>query len=196
MYPRRIGDNDALKALCKHHKRIKFHLSAETISELKNVVQTNTTFKPLGLWYGIGCAWIDFIINGLGEDPCCFIYQVITNDDHIKKISSMQEMTSFSHETIDGQKIKRKYIPFAEIDWSVVARKYNGIEIDVTKDQWYHSSHKSLNEWFATWDIPSGVIWKFADVILWPVFYKRKDIWYQLNDIKSHVKYEFTRRKK
>uniref|UniRef100_A0A6C0CCZ6 Uncharacterized protein n=1 Tax=viral metagenome TaxID=1070528 RepID=A0A6C0CCZ6_9ZZZZ len=227
IFNKKIGNNDDLQALCEQYKNIKFHISSKSIRKLKTVKQNNIIFKPNGLWFGIGCVWFDFLINDMGHDPCCYIYQVIINDN-VKKIKSVEEMYDFGNEIINGNNVRvyidmktRKDDPNFDFDsgnekflelkknnntrshvdmafnvnifWGLVAQKYNGIEIDVTTNEWYKDG-RLHNQWFMTWDIPSGTIWKFDNIIVKLIFHKKNDIWYQVNDIIQNVKYEFTKK--
>uniref|UniRef100_A0A6C0C5U4 Uncharacterized protein n=1 Tax=viral metagenome TaxID=1070528 RepID=A0A6C0C5U4_9ZZZZ len=188
---KKIGDNNDLKVLCERYKNTRFHISSDPIRKLRNVKQKKIIWFPNGLWFGIGCAWLDFMINELEKDPCYYIYQVIANNE-MKKIKSMEEMTKFDDEIIDGHKVQKDEW---KIDWKTVAKKYDGIEIDVTKDKFYEdSNYYSQNQWFWTWDIPSGAIWKFNDVIIRLIFQKKDNIWYQVNDVIPYVRYQFTKK--
>jgi len=166
-------------------------------------------------------------MNEMERDPCCYIYQVITNDK-IKKIKSVKEMYDFGNEVIDGANVRvyfdaatqklidnfdfdfenKKFLELKTRDrrshidmmfnvhiyWDLVSKKYDGIEIDVTRKEWYEDDKYRLqNQWFMTWDIPSGTIWKFDNTIVKLIFQKKHDIWYQVNDIIPNVRYEFTK---
>jgi len=104
-FNKKIGDNDDLKELCDQYKNTKFHISSKSIRKLKDIEQKNIIWKPNGLWFGIGCVWFDFLMNEMERDPCCYIYQVITNNK-IKKIKSVEEMYKFGNEVIDGKNVR------------------------------------------------------------------------------------------
>jgi hypothetical protein len=194
-YRKRIGDNDDLIKKCDKYKNIKFHLSKEKITELvdsDNINNELAWFKPRGLYFGFGCPWIDFVIDGLGKDPCCYIYQIIINDDKIKYINTIDQLTDFGNEIINDQPIRLFFDDMKKswINWILVSQKYNGIGINITQKTWF-DNYRMQNDWFYAWDIPSGAIWKLHNVTIKLIFHKYENVWYQVNDIIRNAKYKF-----
>jgi hypothetical protein len=103
------------------------------------------TFKPNGLWYGIGSSWIDWVRREMPEWEKEDAYLLELDKSNMIVISNYEELLNFHKEF----KSENGYI-----DWSVVASKYDGIEIapHIREARW------KIN-WYSTWDVASGCIW-------------------------------------
>jgi hypothetical protein len=102
--------------------------------------------KPVGLWYTLSSAWIDWMRS---EQPSWledvnYIYEIKPNYDRILRITSLQELRSFGEE----------YDAYGYgIDWPTVAVQWDGIEINPHQ-------HGYTEEWYRSWDIASGCVWR------------------------------------
>lgn len=118
--------------------------------------------KPLGLWYGFGNNWLNFLIDGLffgirEWDRCWFDSKVkqITHiyklkvDSSIYKINDSKSLSFF--EKLYADKYKEN------INWLKVAKTYSGIEIKLPKFEIDGILDDSYWAW--GWDINSGCIW-------------------------------------
>jgi len=114
-------------------------------------------FKPDGLWYSIGDAWIDWCLGeqfgGIGK----YIYEIELNPKaNMLFLDTPEKVFEFSekYRRTDGI-----YALFnsVNIDWQKVSQDYDGIEIN----PYFHElifSHDLI--WYYGWDVPSGCLWR------------------------------------
>ena len=105
--------------------------------------------KPIGLWYGIGSSWVDWIRYNQPSWEKDFIHMVNVDLSKMKVIRNSTQLIEFHNEYF----IKDEY-GTNTIDWSKVAQKYSGIEIAPSIVKYY-----SELDWYYGWDVSSGCIW-------------------------------------
>ena len=105
--------------------------------------------KPSGLWYACGDAWLRWADEDDGREwdgviPL-FTYEVDIDKSRIMTITTSLQMRQFhSAYGVRGRK---------EIDWRVVARVCDGIQICPVQDDF-------RDGWYWGWDVASGCVWR------------------------------------
>lgn len=109
-------------------------------------------YKPNGLWYGIGTAWIDYTRDTFPHREQEHMFKIDVDESQMKIIRTLEEMAAFDEE----YGVQHERIPhYRFIDYVRVARDYGGIEIAPYIDGAYGKFM-----WYNSWDIPSGCIWR------------------------------------
>jgi len=114
----------------------------------------NVHFKPKGLWYGCGSAWLNWI---LGEQPDWikeYLYEVKVGA--VLKISTFEKLMEFTQEYKSSNPRLSGIENSLYIDWIKVSQKYPGIEIC----PYIHEARRNdRTEWYYPWDVASGCVW-------------------------------------
>jgi len=119
----------------------------------KNLDLDIPTTKPIGLWYGIGSSWIDWVRNEMPNLERDNLFLLDIDSSRIKTISNDEELLEFNdkYKWNDSSRYDLRLI-----DWTKVAKDYDGIEI-------VPYLHKMRLErsvfWYYGWDVASGCIW-------------------------------------
>ncbi len=118
------------------------------------------SFKPKGLWYGIGIKWIEWVRTVMREWEHDNVFELKINQKKIKKITNFDELIKFSEEynyVADDEFSKLYQDPdnYRRIDWPKVAETYSGIEISP-----YIGAARMSVHWYYPWDVASGCIWE------------------------------------
>lgn len=111
-------------------------------------------FKPKGLWYACGDAWLDWLDSGMPEwkENTTHIYELKLGVG-VLYLKSAAEVEEFAARYAKGRFPGDRS---AYIDWPTVARRYTGIEI--CPYQW-ELRMKAGFMWYYGWDVASGCIW-------------------------------------
>lgn len=109
-------------------------------------------YKPNGLWYGIGTAWIDYTRDTFPYREQEHMFKIDVDESQMKIIRTLEEMAAFDEE-YGVQHDRIHYNRF--IDYVRVARDYGGIEIAP-----YINDAYGKFMWYNSWDVPSGCIWR------------------------------------
>jgi hypothetical protein len=164
------------------------HFSRSEITTLNFVEQTNTYFKPRGLWYSTDDNWMIFYVKNISKiNDCQYMYKLklhYTSFDHPdkNKILKLEDESSFDSFTLKYGTISVNELGwiFILINWPDVAKDYGGIEvipliksrmdttnIKVTKK--YNKKFKFIKKtdkkssyllfWQKSLDVPSGCVW-------------------------------------
>ena len=85
--------------------------------------------KPVGLWYGIGNAWMDWVRSETDWEKTRYKrhFEVVVDESRLlmlKGVSGAERFQKTYTQKIDG------YETLRSIDWSLIAQKYDGMEID------------------------------------------------------------------
>lgn len=109
-------------------------------------------YKPNGLWYGIGTAWIDYTRDTFPHREQEHMFKIDVDESQMKIIRTLDEMAAFDEE----YGVPHKRAPhYRFIDYVRVAKDYGGIEIAPYIDGAYGNFM-----WYNSWDVPSGCIWR------------------------------------
>lgn len=109
-------------------------------------------YKPNGLWYGIGTAWIDYTRDTFPHREQEYMFKIDVDESKMKIIRTIDEMAAFDEE----YGVQHERIPhYRFIDYVRVARDYGGIEIAP-----YINGAYGKFMWYNSWDVPSGCIWR------------------------------------
>lgn len=104
--------------------------------------------KPQGQWFGTGPSWLEFIDEENPQWAGPYTYVITLDTQSVLEISTPAQLLDFTRK----YGVERGF----EIDWSVVAQSYKGIDISP-----YISSMR-LNPqtaWYYGWDVASGCVW-------------------------------------
>jgi hypothetical protein len=146
------------------------HFSAEPFAGMRYQRQPDCDDKPAGLWVSIGGedGWWEFCHeNKYALKTLRHEYEVtLTSEARILRLSSAPELDTFSEEWRPEpdwtDPIQRKYHhTLAKIDWSRVARYYQGIIIAPYIWERRLTRH---TRWYYGFDFASGCIWDAAVV--------------------------------
>ena len=107
-------------------------------------------FKPIGMWYGIGTEWVDWVRSEMSH----------WETDNVFKIDINPSKMLFIKNENDVIKLQEQYgvdkfgMGDYKIDWSLVAKDYSGIEFNP-----YHYALSRKYMWYYSIDVASGCIW-------------------------------------
>jgi hypothetical protein len=122
----------------------------------KNINSQESGPKPLGLWYGIGTSWIDWVKEEMPQWDYNNVFEILIDESKILKITDFNELMEFTNEYLDNNEILSNYY----INWNEVSKKYSGIEISP-----YIWEGRMKFLWYYGWDVASGCIWKKDAII-------------------------------
>lgn len=150
--------------------KVKRYHNAEKPFELDRSRKYNqaVTFKPRGLWFGFGNAWIEWCRSEMPQWVRQHTYEVEPNGANILMLKTEADFLAFNREykadyyEEDGRRIEGMKILLG-IDWPKLASEYAGIEIPVYL--WKFRLHPEFM-WFYGWDCASGCIWNVRDIEL------------------------------
>lgn len=112
--------------------------------------------KPIGLWYGFGTSWIDFIRAEMPERETHHVFkiEIETNSTDMINVDIEKMFLWFSKKYKDPEK-EGKYGNH-KINWPEVTEKYKGIEFPEYFDKFRLDPEHG---WYYPWDIECGCIW-------------------------------------
>jgi hypothetical protein len=140
---------EAYKLLKTKFNDSRVIMSKEEEITFKNSPNQENRRKPIGLWYGIGSSWVDWIRYNQPSWEKDFIHIVDVDLSKMKVIRNNKQLIEFHNEYF----IKDEF-GGNKIDWGKVAEKYSGIEISPFIVRYY-----SEIDWYYGWDVSSGCIW-------------------------------------
>lgn len=136
------------------NSRIIMSKDSEINFKFTPISKQNNSFKPLGLWYGIGTSWIDWVRGNMPDWEYDNIFEIKIDESKILKINNIKILKEFTSEynvSLDDTKLSSSN--FKLIDWSKFCVCKGGIEID----PFIITSLYDI--WISTWDVESGCIW-------------------------------------
>lgn len=171
-----------LMARMRRWKKLRrTHITHISDFKLEDFSVQKTEMKPHGLWYGFNESWMDWCSGEMSHWLQPYIYEILTDDSKILRITNEQEMEAFENEYHDvpdhvrniyevanGKKWRsiddsdmyrfgRRSVNF--IAWGRVAEKYGALEVVP-----YIWEKRLESMWYYGWDCASGCIWS-KDVI-------------------------------
>ena len=145
---------------------MRIHMSRQPIEKLYDRDQArHPGFKPLGLWYGCGTEWLEWINENEPRWRGEWLYSVVLQQNaNILFLSSVDDMNSFEnkHRNHDAFSICSPLLKtslMVNIDWAMVAKDYDGIEISP-----YQWSERLERMWYYGWDVASGCMWNIRAI--------------------------------
>lgn len=117
----------------------------------KSAGQSKRTFKPSGLWYGIGQEWINWVEIEMSQWMGEHLFKLDINTSRVLVLNTKKKVLEFNH-TYGIDKSNRL---MSYIDWRKAAAKYSGIEFN----PYFYDLRRDLL-WYSTIDVPSGCVWK------------------------------------
>jgi hypothetical protein len=161
--PNRITKKGAQKIRKSISDVSRVVLSDGPITEIRNVLQKPGR-KPKGLWYGLGDEWLHFLEYNMPSRLRGYSYvYTIQPSSSVLHISDLEE--NFEELLEFTKRYGADYDAFSDIkcpaiDWKVVAKDYDGIEIIPficgTGDL---PAGEDCVFWYDGWDVASGCIW-------------------------------------
>ena len=127
----------------------------------RSIPPSKIGYKPIGLWYGFGTSWIDFIRGEMPHRETEHVFKIeIENDpDTIIKIDDDKLFLWFSKKFKDPENEGK--FGNHKINWPEVTKKYKGIEFPKYFSE-YRMDHD--HSWYYPWDIASGCIWDLSAI--------------------------------
>ena len=116
--------------------------------------QQRVGFKPVGLWYGLGTEWIDWVREEMPEWESENVFEIKIDESRILKIDSEAGIRDLTREF--GLSYRSPSGGVYDIDWPRIAKLYSGIEISPYQRG---MRYDKVASWYYTWDIASGCIW-------------------------------------
>lgn len=146
---------EAYELLKTKYKNSRVIMSKEEQITFRESTDQRIGRKPTGLWYGIGSSWIDWIRSEMPEWEKDYTHILNADLSNMKVIRNYEQLLEFHNEyhVSDGYGTNT-------IDWNKVAQKYSGIEIAP-----FIRNYNSDIDWYYTWDVASGCIWKSNAII-------------------------------
>jgi len=140
-----IGATDRI--IMSHEKEIVPRDVAQSLSN---------SFKPRGLWYAIGTAWIDWVRDNMPNWEADYAHRVQVDESKILRLGEDMSYTEFEQLFGADFRTYETNPVCTNIKWWKVkaykGAKYSGIEI-------VHPGGM-MGSWERTWDISSGCIWR------------------------------------
>lgn len=132
-----------------------YHTSRKPVPQLEHRVQhAHPAFKPRGLWYDVGGAWIEWMESEMPEwyASSRFLYSVVVSPAaRILRITSGRELEDFmatygSLHPTTGR--------FPVPNWVAIADEWDGIEFSP-----YMYELRCDYIWYSMVDVSSGCVW-------------------------------------
>lgn len=125
----------------------------------RNMPPQKIDMKPIGLWYGIGKSWIDFVQSEMPDRETDHVFKIDIDTNNVLIIDNDKSFLDFSNQYKDPQK-EGRYGNY-KINWPEVAKKYKGIEFSI---YFYKYRMDNEHQWYYPWDVASGCIWDLSAV--------------------------------
>ena len=151
------------------------------LKEIKEEEMISGNHKPKGLWYSFGTQWLS-----LCKDETSVGLEIKENNFKINvnckilKIKNVKEFDDF--EKTYGYGYGYGY----GIDWKKVYKNYDGIEI-YNENNFQYLFDKKTSNWYKTWEIGSGCIWKNCKIEAERIEIKDEDIQKYIGDIREEI---------
>lgn len=128
-------------------------MSNKEIGKLNFPVTLKSNDKPVGLWYGFGTSWVDWVKSEMPQWIGTYFYKLEVNKNNLIQLNDFIDIGAFSehYRSMDSDNTR-----IHEIDWLKVSKDYSGIEIN---PYCYKARLEMKTIWYYSWDIASGCIW-------------------------------------
>ena len=151
-----------------HNKILSVHSNDRIIItkhdsiDFKPTPNQEISFKPKGLWYGIGDSWIRWVKSEMPDWDDDNVFKIDIDENKILRITNYEELVAFEEKynaMRPEDRTVRNYsammaMRYRSIDWGMVAKDYAGIEIAP-----YIHKARYTHMWYYGWDVASGCIW-------------------------------------
>jgi hypothetical protein len=127
------------------------HMRKNPLGDFEDVPvgeQNEGLFKPKGFWYDCDNEWSNWVELEMPDWKGDYVYSVKLDHSKMKVIRNLEELKAFNAEYGSEEH-------FGMINWRRVAEDYFGIEICP-----YIWEARHEYDWYYTWDVASGCIWK------------------------------------
>jgi hypothetical protein len=106
--------------------------------------------KSAPIWFAYGSEWFDWMLNNMPEWSLSarYLYEITLNMDKVLNLDNDEQLRLFKRHS--KQAMGFNFGGGRAVDWKWVTDNYSGI---TSKNNFHHL--------FATWDIPSGCVWKW-----------------------------------
>jgi hypothetical protein len=144
-----------------NHSDSRLVMSKNDSIEFKPTPNQEISFKPKGLWYGIGDSWIKWVRSEMPDWEVDNVFKIDINENKILKVTNYKELVEFENKYAATREKddNRSYSAmmstrYKGIDWGAVAKDFAGIEI---APYIYEARYEHM--WYYGWDVESGCIW-------------------------------------
>ena len=144
-----------------NHSSSRLVMSKNDSIEFKPTPNQEISFKPKGLWYGIGDSWIKWVRSEMPDWEVDNVFKIDINESKILKVTNYKELVEFENKYAATREKddNRSYSAmmstrYKGIDWGAVAKDFAGIEI---APYIYEARYEHM--WYYGWDVESGCIW-------------------------------------
>ena len=136
----------------------RYSVSSAPISAVRDTsAQQEVGWKPKGLWYACGDAWIDWLESEMPQwlEDVRFVYEVVLNMNRVIELNTINEIREFDDQfgVVDRYSRRRST---DTVLWPMVAEVADGIEIC----PYQRSLRLGTIGWYSAWDVASGCIWQ------------------------------------
>lgn len=124
----------------------------------KTYSQTETDFKPKGLWYAIDDEWLQWCSDNMVHWIKKYLFELDIDISQLLIISTQKELNIFN------EKYKLNlYERIGSINWDSVKKDYKGIEIiNYNNLKYSHYNDNTFYSYFYGWDVSGGCIWDLS----------------------------------
>ena len=135
--------------------------NTKTLDLLKVYKQnSNITFKPMGIWYGIDDEWLRWMKGNMNHWVRPYNIEIDVEESKMLIISTIPQLDAFIKKY---HKRGSEFEFMGEINWKRVAKDYSGIEIQNYYElKWGDYPYRMGAMWFHGWDVSSGCIWDLS----------------------------------
>lgn len=105
-------------------------------------------YKPTGLWYAIGDAWVNYLKHNAPQRAFKYMYEIKINTSSMCMIDTEAKVYHFT------QKYTKARYGIKMINWNRVSQDFTGIEFNP-----YFWKLRREFQWYNPVDVPSGCIW-------------------------------------
>lgn len=181
------------KDMVKVLQPYKYYIFSPFEMDIKNFKQPRSqptnNHKPDGLWFGLGSAWIEFIMKEnfyFKLHTYRYLYEIDVDLDKVMYIDTYQKWKEFSKQFRTKASQPNFFNIQSYVNWEKAIKESNlsGIIIPTSFKQLYHTSDLRKRftpedyfmgaDWYWTWDIASGVIWDAKGLKDLRLVYKRE----------------------
>ena len=134
-------------------KRLRYQPTNGKV-EVRATAQTDSSAKPVGLWYSVGEEWKEWCeAENFYVRHLAYTYELDVDEARILRLTTELDLLNFTARYQDADRDSWY------IDWQAVAQDWDGIEI--APYQW-GCRMDTRTRWYYGWDVASGCLWRPA----------------------------------
>lgn len=148
----------------------RLHTSRRPLHKVRDVAQSGVDSpraplgKPLGLWYGVGSAWLDWCRSEMPHWIGRYTYALAVRPEKLLAIRTVDELFDFTERFHRAPQWAQGFGLACRlyINWPLVAEQWDGIEI---APYLWPARLDPRSSWYYGWDCASGCIWRASAVL-------------------------------